>query len=115
MIRIMMLKLSIYIKYNFPHIWECRYPPVLKGKPHSYKSENVDTSDIWIPLGDLRPNMGMLPISITFLGILKDYPIPTPPPLLKWFATKYENIMSFETLLGILKDYLYQMPCWKWL
>ena len=76
-----MLKLSIYIKYNFPHIWECRYPPVLKGKPHSYKSENVDTSDIWIPLGDLRPNMGMLPISITFLGILKDYPIPTPPPL----------------------------------
>jgi hypothetical protein len=25
------LKLSVYIKYNFHHIWECRYPPILKG------------------------------------------------------------------------------------
>jgi hypothetical protein len=48
----MMLKWSIYIKYNFPHI--------CIGNPHSYKSENVDTTDIWIPLGDLQPNMRML-------------------------------------------------------
>ena len=57
-----------------------KIPLVLKRNPHSYKSGDVDThtSSIWIFFVDLQPNMRMLSKFITFLKILKDYPIPIP-------------------------------------
>ena len=54
----MSLQLSVYINYSFPHIRECRYPPILY--PYSYKTENIDTPDIWIPLSDLQANIRIL-------------------------------------------------------
>ncbi len=99
-----MLKLSINIKYNFPHIWECRYSPVLKGIHIPTKMGNINISDIWISLGDLQPNIRMLWILITLSEILKRLPHTRRPESIKIIWRFYKIIVEF---LIIKIDYLF--------